>query len=161
MGHLYLSVQYSINHFENLIHNMCRFPHILLLLAFLGYVNSQYYHNIERIGVQVGYSGCDCYMKLMICGGPDRICCMTDYLDSSHNDFVSGDYDIFSGSTLGDCNQFPLQSDRQLTTMTVYHEGLDGVDIDYWEIFYDDNIIEKCNDGNFYDNDDSYEISCV
>ena len=100
-------------------------------------------------------------MKLVICGGADGISCTTDYLDSSHNDFVSGDYDIFSGSTLGECNQFPLQEGRQQTTMTVYHEGLDGVDIVYWEIFYDDNIIEKCNDGNFYDNDDSYEISCV
>ena len=99
-------------------------------------------------------------MKLTICGGPNTLCCTTDYLDSPHDDFHRGDYNIFTGETLGDCYQFLIET-QHVTSMQIHHEGFDGVDIEYWEIFYDDGAIEKCDDGHFYDRDDTNTIACI
>jgi len=115
---------------------------------------------LERIGVQIGNNGCNCYMKLTICPtGPDGLCCTTEYLDSSHNDFASGDYDIFQGSTLGECDQFQIV-DHPIKSMQVHHEGSDGVKIEYWEVFYGNGMTERCDDHYFYDGDEARIISC-
>ena len=141
--------------------------HLILFLVALSHTTSQgienneitTYHNVERIGVQVGRSGCNCDMQVTICGG--TYCCITEELDSSNNDFESEDYNMFSGATLGDCGNFTFPTDVAMTTLTVFHDGLDGVDIEFWDIFYNDNTFQTCNDGNFYDNDDLHQLTCV
>ena len=114
---------------------------------------------IKQIGVQIGEDGCNCDMKVTICGGPDGLCCQTPPLDSSHDDFNHNQYNLFEGSQIGECLNFPIKN-HHVTTMFVEHDGLDGVNISYWDIVYADDVTERCDDYHYYDNHDSKVIYC-
>jgi hypothetical protein len=114
---------------------------------------------IKQIGVQIGDDGCNFNMKVTICGGPDGLCCQTPTLDTSHDDFNHNDYNLFEGSQIGECLNFPIKK-HHVSTMFVEHSGLDGVEISYWDITYADDVTERCDDQNYYDDQDSNVVYC-
>ena len=101
-------------------------------------------------------------MKLYITWGEkwkDR--CLTNYLDTSGNDFKSGEYQIFSSpEILGECYLKKVISNLK-TNITIWHTGSDGVDIKYWNLNYVAGERQYCKDGHWYDDIDmDNEISC-
>ena len=117
---------------------------------------------LKSIGVQVGDNGCNCWMQLYITWGETwKDHCLTNYLDTSGNDFKSGEYQIFSSpEILGECYLKKVMANLK-TNITIWHTGSDGVDIKYWNLNYVDGERQYCQDGHWYDNIDmDNEISC-
>jgi len=115
---------------------------------------------VRSIGVQIGDNGCNCwmYVELFERWGSS---CVTNYLDDPGNDFVSGTYQIFSSpESLGDCYQKQFKS-RNNIKMKVSHGGLDGVQIEYWNVMYDDGAKSYCKDDSWYDGNSKHvDIDC-
>ena len=117
------------------------------------------YAEVKKIGVQIGDEGCNCNMKVTICGGPDGLCCQTPHLNTEHDDFNHNDYNLFEGPQIGECLNFPIKK-HHATTVFVEHNGLDAVSILYWDIIYSDEVTERCDDNHEYDNEDSKVVYC-
>lgn len=120
---------------------------------------------LKSIGVQVGDNGCNCWMKLYIgWGNTVTESCYTNYLDTSSNDFKSGEYQTFSSpEILGECYLKKVIADVN-TNISIWHSGNDGVDIKYWTLSYVNGDQQHCKDGNFYDDIVAYtddEIRCI
>merc|ERR1712198_561008 len=114
---------------------------------------------LKSIGVQVGDNGCNCWMYAELTDYYDSSnvrSCVTNYLDNPGNDFVSGTYQSFSSpESLGDCYQKQF-NDRNRIRMQVFHGGLDGVQIQYWNLQYNDGAKSYCQDDHWYDGNSGY-----
>ena len=75
-------------------------------------------------------------LDVKICG--DKSCCFTQHLNNADTNFRPGKLDIFSGpGSIFECNNFEI-SDTPVerlglgpVEMTVFHEGTDGIQLDY------------------------------
>jgi len=109
---------------------------------------------LKSIGVQVGDNGCNCWMYAKLTDyslSSDVRSCVTNYLDNPGNDFVSGTYQSFSSpESLGDCYQKQFNN-RNPIKMEVFHGGLDGVKIEYWNLQFNDGAKSYCKDDFWYD----------
>ena len=87
-------------------------------------------------------------LDVKICG--DKSCCFTQHLNNPDTNFRPGKLDIFSGSgSIFECNNYEI-SDTPVerlglgpVEMTVFHEGTDGIQLDYIGIQTDERQIKK------------------
>merc|ERR1712184_30609 len=66
---------------------------------------------VTQVEAKVGNNGCNiCELYITICGGVDGICCNSDLLNNSGvDDWKQNSLNVFTGSTLGTCNQLSYQ----------------------------------------------------
>merc|ERR1712012_1431306 len=90
-------------------------------------------------------------LSIKVCG--NRGCCFTFRLDNSENNFSRGKYDEFTGpATLGECDGFDLSDGTGSLQIGLYHEGTDGLLLDYAEILTDNRLV-YCSVGYELDDD--------
>jgi len=98
-------------------------------------------------------------LSIKVCG--NRGCCFTFRLDNSENNFSRGKYDEFTGpATLGECDGFDLSDGTGSLQIGLYHEGTDGLLLDYAEILTDNRLV-YCSVGYELDDDQYSQIICT
>merc|ERR1712141_636963 len=118
---------------------------------------------VTQVEGKVGNNGCNiCEMYITICGGVDGICCQSDLLNNSGvDDWKQNSLNVFTGSTLGTCNNFPIK-DGHPTSLGIQHQLAGGVKIEYWNIRFSDGSVQNCPDGHVHDGADFTTLyTCV
>merc|ERR1712227_10985 len=91
--------------------------------------------------------------------------CETGHINSGQNDWKKERCKKYYGSDIGDCNQWIYQAyvdGRQITKVKVTHSKHNGVNIVGWDLCVGtDNPGWHCDDGHWYDDDDSHELTCI
>jgi hypothetical protein len=139
---------------------MLRGINVLILLALFSYGSTEFSRLSEVVGL-VGTNGCNlCSIYATICGGPDGvICCKTNKLDNpNHDDWNSGSTNTFSGTILGQCNEFGVEN-AEVPKMIVEHQGSDALIVNFWKLKFSDGKEVVCPDGHELDNDQYIELN--
>ena len=83
-------------------------------------------------------------INLKICGGgPDPCCSVTNIGDFNGDGFNEGEIDNYSGNELEGCFNYALSTSDGPSdlSLTVYHEGSDGGQLDWVEIHTDSHSV--------------------
>ena len=87
---------------------------------------------------------------MKICGGgPEPCCAVTNIGDFDGNGFNEGEIDNYSGMELEGCYNYALSCAESPSdiSLTVYHEGSDGGQLDWVEIHTNSHSV-RCPIGN-------------
>merc|ERR1719158_1911863 len=98
----------------------------ILSLAYFGMLvkGSSELSHLHEIIALVGPDGCNyCSVHVTVCGSDGMICCKTDSLDNPyHDDWNAGSTNVFTGTVLGQCNQFAIEN-AEVYKIIVEHHG--------------------------------------
>ena len=98
-------------------------------------------------------------LDIKVCGY--QHCCFTTHLDNDDTNFERGDLDVFAGpGAIVQCNEF-LISDEPYgpVEVTVFHEGTDGITLDYVSVRTDIGLLNCPINANL-DNGDYFNAKC-
>lgn len=88
---------------------------------------------------------------------------MSENLDHPYgDDFNQGEITTFTGTLLGECDNFDLGTDNDWNNaITLYHSGMDGAQFDYVVVYTQEQVV-KCFFHKFLDgNDDELGSGCI
>ena len=88
-------------------------------------------------------------VNMKICGGTPDLCCAVVNVANFEIVDEGGVYDYAGEHELEDCFQYSLQRVNTIDqfSLTIYHEGSDGGQLDWVEIGTTDGSVVKCNLG--------------
>merc|ERR1712223_1262680 len=101
------------------------------------------------------------YLTLQICG--DRSCCLSRSLDNDNINWIPGQTDAFTGPeqsfrNLLECANYEVGSGP--FSVTAFHDGVDGLRLDYLEVLFTSGAQIRCDMGNEMDDHEFLKLSC-